>query len=51
MLVHPPLSTRRVLQHLADLWGYDIVLREVEVEADGEAVRQQYAISPRQAFL
>jgi spore cortex formation protein SpoVR/YcgB (stage V sporulation) len=42
-------DTRRVLQHLADLWGYDIVLREVE--ADGEAVRQQYAISPRQAFL
>jgi spore cortex formation protein SpoVR/YcgB (stage V sporulation) len=48
-LVHPPLSTRRVLQHLADLWGYDIVLREVE--ADGEAVRQQYAVGPRQAFL
>jgi stage V sporulation protein R len=49
VLVHPPLSTRRVLQHLADLWGYDLVLREVE--ADGEAVRQQYAVSPRQAFL
>jgi stage V sporulation protein R len=42
-------DTRRVLQHLADLWGYDLVLREVE--ADGEAVRQQYAVSPRQAFL
>jgi spore cortex formation protein SpoVR/YcgB (stage V sporulation) len=42
-------DTRRVLQHLADLWGYDIVLREVE--ADGEAVRQQYAVGPRQAFL
>jgi spore cortex formation protein SpoVR/YcgB (stage V sporulation) len=42
-------DTRRVLQHLADLWGYDIILREVEADAD--TVRQQYAISPRQAFL
>ncbi len=42
-------DTRRVLQHLADLWGYDIILREVDM--DGGAARQQYAISPRQAFL
>ncbi len=39
-------DTRRVLQHLADLWTYDVVLTEV----DGtDKVLKEYVVSPRAA--
>jgi spore cortex formation protein SpoVR/YcgB (stage V sporulation) len=38
------VDTRRVLQHLADLWSYDVSL--VEVGAD-EKVLKEYVASPR----
>jgi spore cortex formation protein SpoVR/YcgB (stage V sporulation) len=37
-------DARRVLQHLADLWSYDVVL--VEVDATG-TVLKEYVVSPR----
>jgi stage V sporulation protein R len=41
-------DTRRVLQHLADLWSYDVALTEV----DGtEKVLKEYVISPRVAAV
>src|SRR5262249_40496092 len=41
-------DARRVLGHLADLWGYDVLLREV----DGvEAVLKEHAASPRAPAL
>jgi spore cortex formation protein SpoVR/YcgB (stage V sporulation) len=39
----------RVLQHLADLWGYDVVLREVD--ATGKTVLKEHMASAREAFL
>ena len=36
-----------VLRHLADLWGYDVVLKEVEA---GGTVLKEHAASPRQTF-
>ncbi|HEX2134864.1 MAG TPA: SpoVR family protein [Microvirga sp.] len=41
-------DARRVLQHLADLWGYDVVLKELD-PATG-AARKEHTMSPRQAF-
>jgi len=41
-------ETGPVLQHLADLWGYDVLLREVDAE-DGEIVKQHTA-SARHPF-
>ncbi|MBI1250560.1 MAG: SpoVR family protein [Alphaproteobacteria bacterium] len=38
----------KVLQHLADLWGYDVVLREVEGEGD-EPV-EEHVVSPQHPF-
>jgi spore cortex formation protein SpoVR/YcgB (stage V sporulation) len=38
-------DARQVLQHLADLWGYDVVLREID-PAD-EAVLKEHAATPR----
>jgi spore cortex formation protein SpoVR/YcgB (stage V sporulation) len=38
------VDTKRVLQHLADLWSYDVSL--VEVGAD-EKVLKEYVASPR----
>ena len=40
-----PDDTRRVLQHLADLWGYDVVLKEVD-EPSG-SVLNEHVVSPR----
>ena len=42
-------ETRDVLQHLADLWGYDVHLKEV----DGAAgkVLKEHSASARQTFL
>jgi spore cortex formation protein SpoVR/YcgB (stage V sporulation) len=37
-----------VLQHLADLWGYDVMLREVD--SDGNLLRKEHSIGPLQAF-
>jgi spore cortex formation protein SpoVR/YcgB (stage V sporulation) len=37
-------DTRRVVQHLADLWSYDVVL--VEVDAT-DTVLKEYVVSPR----
>jgi stage V sporulation protein R len=38
-------DTRRVLQHLADLWSYDVSL--VEVDAT-ETVLKEYVVTPRE---
>ena len=44
-----PDDCRRTLQHLADLWGYDVVLREIE-ESTG-TVRHEHHVSPRPAVI
>jgi spore cortex formation protein SpoVR/YcgB (stage V sporulation) len=38
------VDAKRVLQHLADLWSYDVSL--VEVDAT-EKVLKEYVVSPR----
>jgi len=40
-------DAKRILQHLADLWGYEVVLREVA----GDALLKEHAASPRSALL
>jgi spore cortex formation protein SpoVR/YcgB (stage V sporulation) len=37
-------DAKRVLQHLADLWSYDVSL--VEVDA-ADTILKEYALSPR----
>ena len=37
-------DARRVLQHLADLWGYDVSL--VEVDTSGKVLKE-YVANPR----
>jgi spore cortex formation protein SpoVR/YcgB (stage V sporulation) len=37
-----PDDARAVLQHLADLWGYGVVLREVDAAA-GVVLREHHA--------
>ena len=37
-------DAKRVLQHLADLWGYDVSL--IEVDANDKVLRE-YVVSPR----
>jgi spore cortex formation protein SpoVR/YcgB (stage V sporulation) len=39
-------DTDRVLQHLADLWGYEVRL----VEADGETVYAEHKARPMRPF-
>ncbi|MCK8783600.1 SpoVR family protein [Roseomonas sp. NAR14] len=41
-------DTRQVVQHLADLWGYDVVLREVD--ATTETVLKEHVASSRHVF-
>jgi stage V sporulation protein R len=41
-------DARRVLQHLADLWGYDVLLREI---GTGSKVLKEHGCSPRGAAL
>jgi stage V sporulation protein R len=36
-------DTRRILQHLADLWGYDVVLKEIY----SAVVLKEHVVSPR----
>ena len=43
-------ETREVLQHLADLWGYDVHLKEVDQGSAGKVLKEHSA-SARQAFL
>ena len=38
-------DARRVLQHLADLWGYDVVLKEIEPSSG--SVLKEHAVSAR----
>jgi stage V sporulation protein R len=37
-------DAKRVLQHLADLWGYDVLLRET---GPADVVLKEHACSPR----
>jgi stage V sporulation protein R len=41
-------DARRVLQHLADLWTYDVLLREVDAS---DAVLKEHAASPRETAI
>jgi len=41
-------ETKRVLQHLADLWSYDVLLREVD---STDTVLREHAASPRRSAL
>ena len=41
-------DAKRVLQHLADLWSYDVLLREVDA---GDTVLKEHVASPREAAL
>ncbi|VIO78719.1 SpoVR family protein [Bradyrhizobium ivorense] len=41
-------DTKRVLQHLADLWSYDVALTEVD---GADNVLKEYVISPRAAAV
>jgi stage V sporulation protein R len=42
-------DARHVLQHLADLWGYDVLLKEIDPATD--AVLKEHAASPRGTIL
>ena len=42
-------DARMVLQHLADLWGYDVLLKEIDPGSD--AVLKEHAASPRGNIL
>jgi spore cortex formation protein SpoVR/YcgB (stage V sporulation) len=37
-------DTKRVLQHLADLWSYDVSLQEVDAQ---DKVLKEYILHPR----
>jgi spore cortex formation protein SpoVR/YcgB (stage V sporulation) len=42
-------DARHVLQHLADLWGYDVLLKEVDPATD--SILKEHAASPRPGLL
>jgi stage V sporulation protein R len=42
-------DARMVLQHLADLWGYDVLLKEIDPASD--AVLKEHAASPRPGIV
>ena len=42
-------DARMVLQHLADLWGYDVVMKEIDPATD--AVLKDHAAQPRPGIL
>ena len=42
-------DARQVLQHLANLWGYDVLLREIDPATDG--VLKEHTASPRGGLL
>jgi stage V sporulation protein R len=39
----------RVLQHLADLWGYDVLLKEVDVSTG--SLRKEHSVQARPVFF
>jgi stage V sporulation protein R len=43
------VDAQRVLQHLADLWGYDVVLKEVDASTGAEL--KQHTASARHTFF
>ena len=42
-------DAKLVLQHLADLWGYDVLMKEVDATTD--AVLKEHLVSPRAGAL
>ena len=42
-------DAKLVLQHLADLWGYDVLMKEVDATTD--AVLKEHTVSPRPGAL
>jgi len=42
-------DAKLVLQHLADLWGYDVLMKEVDATTD--AVLKEHVVSPRPGVL
>jgi spore cortex formation protein SpoVR/YcgB (stage V sporulation) len=42
-------DARMVLQHLADLWGYDVLMKEIDPGTD--AVMKEHAASPRPGIV
>ena len=42
-------DARMVLQHLADLWGYDVLMKEID--PSNEAVLKEHAASPRPGIV
>ena len=42
-------DTMQVLQHLADLWGYEVVLAEVEAQSDN--LMKQHSVTPTKGLL
>jgi spore cortex formation protein SpoVR/YcgB (stage V sporulation) len=42
-------DARQVLQHLADLWGYDVVLKEIDPATD--TVMKDHAAKPRSGII
>jgi len=42
-------DARQVLQHLADLWGYDVLMKEVDPASD--AVLKEHAATPRAGIV
>jgi stage V sporulation protein R len=41
-------DAKRVLQHLSDLWGYDVILKEVDAS---DTVLREHGVSPGTAFV
>ena len=42
-------DAKLVLQHLADMWGYDVLLKEIDPGSD--AVLKEHAASPKPGIL
>jgi spore cortex formation protein SpoVR/YcgB (stage V sporulation) len=42
-------DTRMVLQHLADLWGYDVLMKEIDPATD--AILKEHSASPRPGIV
>jgi spore cortex formation protein SpoVR/YcgB (stage V sporulation) len=42
-------DARRVLQHIADLWGYEVVLREIDPTSD--TVLKEHTSEARPVFF
>ena len=42
-------DARRVIQHVADLWGYDVLMKEIDPATD--AVLKEHAAAPRSGII